>query len=175
MVRRMYAMAVAGLLLGGCAAVTAGSYVTPRAGLTGYATYAWAPDDETPTGDPRLDSNPFVRERVRTGVDRELSTRGYLPAAGGIPDLMVHIHMSVTQVIDTSLIDQQFCVETDCRPFVYQAGTIVVDLVDAVTNTLVWRGWAESNLGDLIDDQAALDRRVDESVTRILARLPPAL
>ena len=81
----------------------------------------------------------------------------------------------MTQEINTQLIDQEFCAEGDCRPFVYDAGTLVVDLVDPATSTLVWRGWADSAFGELINDQTAMELRIDESVAQILARLPGRL
>ena len=51
----------------------------------------------------------------------------------------------------------------------------MVDLVDPATSTLVWRGGADSAFGELIDSQAAMEQRIDESVAQILARLPGRL
>ena len=61
----------------------------------------------------------------------------------------------------------------DRQPVVYDAGTLFVDLVDTRAKTLVWRGWAEGSMDGAIDDQAAMDARVDDAVMRILRRLPP--
>jgi Domain of unknown function (DUF4136) len=47
-----------------------------------------------------------------------------------------------------------------------------LDLVDAPTDTLVWRGWAEGSIQGAIDDQTLMEERIDEAVARILARLP---
>lgn len=60
----------------------------------------------------------------------------------------------------------------DTRPAVYDAGTLFVDLVDARTGAVVWRGWAEGSLDGAIDDQVWLEARVDEAVRRIMQRLP---
>lgn len=158
-------------LTAACGAVTTGSYVATGTNLGGYATYGWGEIGEAATGDPRLDANPFFFDRVRARVDEGLEARGFA-AAEATPDLVVHVHTSVTQDIDTSLIDQEFCAESACRPFVYDSGTLVVDLVDPSTSRLVWRGWAESTFGEVINDQAAMERRIDVSVSEILARLP---
>lgn len=61
------------------------------------------------------------------------------------------------------------------RQFVYDEGTLVVDLVDPRAQTLVWRGWAESSFEGAIDDQAWMEARIDEAVARILERLPRGL
>ena len=52
------------------------------------------------------------------------------------------------------------------------AGTLFIDLVDRRTNRLVWRGWAAGSIEGLIDDQAWLEKRIDETVARIMLRLP---
>jgi hypothetical protein len=55
----------------------------------------------------------------------------------------------------------------------YDAGTLVIDLVDARTQRTVWRGWAEHRLEDMLDDPRAVRRRIDDAVRRILDTLPP--
>jgi hypothetical protein len=60
----------------------------------------------------------------------------------------------------------------DCRPFVFDAGTIVIDLIDARTHRLVWRGWEEGSIDGLVDNQAWMEQRIDQSVARIIEQLP---
>ena len=48
----------------------------------------------------------------------------------------------------------------------------MLDLVDAPTSRLVWRGWAEGSIEGAIDDQKLMEERIDEAVAKILARLP---
>jgi hypothetical protein len=169
------ALALLGLTAAGCSAVTSGSYLRTEADLTRYTTFGWGAPDETPTGDPRLDSNPFFNDRVRAEIEGGLTTRGYTLAPSGAADLVVHVHTSVSQEIDTQQFDQEYCTQGGCEAFVYDAGSLVVDLVDPAANTLVWRGWADSAFGDLINSQPAMERRIEESVTQILARLPGRL
>lgn len=169
------ALALFGFPLAGCSAVTTGSYLNTQAEFTRYTTFGWGAADETPTGDPRLDNNPFFNDRVRAEVERGLAIRGYSLAPSGTPDLVVHVHTSVVQEIDTLQIDQEFCAENDCQPSVYDAGSLVVDFVDTATDTLVWRGWADSAFGELINNQSAMERRIAESVTGILERMPSRL
>jgi len=166
------------LTLGGCASLDVGSYRVrgPEAGR--YRTYAWGPADAHPTGDPRLDNNRFFDERVRARVEAELGSRGFEKlAAGGQAELLVHYHLNVRQRIDAGTIDRQTSVpsETESRPFVFDAGTLILDLVDGRSGMLLWRGWAEGSLQGVVDNQASLEARVDEAVTAILRQLPPVL
>jgi hypothetical protein len=47
--------------------------------------------------------------------------------------------------------------------------------VDGRTRALLWRGWAEGDIGNIIDNQQALDDQVGRAVARILERLPRGL
>ena len=173
-VGQLTVFALAAPALAGCATIDVHSYVERGADLRQYRTYNWGPTDTSSTGDPRLDNNRFFDERVRSAVERGLAGRGLEKTTSGTPDLLVHYHASVTQEIDVRNIDREYayCDGADCEPYVYDAGTLFVDLVDRNTNTLVWRGWAEGSMDGVIDNQEWMERRIDEAVTRILERLP---
>jgi len=161
-------------LLAACASIHVNSYLARDAQFGRYRSYAWAAADRLSTGDPRLDNNPFFQKRLQTDVERQLDMRGFEKLAAVPPDLVVHYHASVNQEIDVNGVDRQFghCEVAECQPLVYEAGTIVVDLVDARTNQLVWRGWARDNIEGVIDNQSWLEEKIDQSVVRIMERLP---
>jgi hypothetical protein len=161
------------LALSACAPVRVSSYAVPKADLTAYRTYAWQPGELGLTGDARLDNNSFFRERVQQAADSQLGFRGYQKLATGTPDMLVHIHARVEQRLDSSQIDRDGACEPDeCRPYVYDEGTLLLDLVDARTNTLIWRGWAERSLDGVIDNQEWLNQAIDRAVSSIFGRLP---
>ena len=58
---------------------------------------------------------------------------------------------------------------------VYDAGTLVLDFVDTRTSKVVWRGWVQSSVAGVIDNQKWMEEKIDEAVTRILERLPRRL
>jgi hypothetical protein len=151
------------------------SFIERGADISRYHSYQWAPADTQATGDPRLDNNPFFAERLQMEVDKQLGSRGFEKTSADTPDLVVHYHASVAQEIDANGADQRSVSCEDCEPYVYDAGTIVVDLVDARTKRLVWRGWAEGSLDGAIDNQTFMERRVGEAVARIMERLPRSL
>jgi hypothetical protein len=164
-------------MVAACATMNVSSYVERGFEIRQYRTVDWGPPDTFSTGDPRLDNNRFFDERVRMQVEKELAARGFEKESSGTPDLLVHYHASVRQEIDVRDLDREYayCEERDCRPYVYDAGTLFVDLVDPRTNKLVWRGWAEGSVEGGIDNQDWMEARVDEAVKRILARLPRRL
>jgi hypothetical protein len=174
MIRRyglLFSCALAALALPACASMSVRSYLERRVDFAQYRTYDWAADDRLVTGDPRLDNNPFFLDRLHADVERQLASRGFEKTTLPAPDLRVHYHASVTERlnIETEPVTA-FC--AGCLPYVYQAGTLVLDLVDTRTGQLVWRGWAEGSIEGVIDDQAAMEKAIDDAVARIVERVP---
>jgi hypothetical protein len=159
------------LALAGCASTEVSSYVARGVDLRVHRTYNWARDDGRSTGDPRLDNNRFFQERVKAAVDEQLANRGFQKMDS--PDLIVRYHASVTQEIEGQREPNDDCDE--CRPEVYDRGTLFIDLVDARTDRLVWRGWAKCSIDGVIDDQTWMEQRIDEAVVRIMRELPQQL
>jgi hypothetical protein len=166
------AVAWATLALAGCATMRVGSFVERGTNFTVYRTYAWASDAQLSTGDPRLDNNEFFQTRLRAAVEKGLGARGLEKAESGQADVVLHYHASVTQKVDAGKVDEKYGYCEDCGPSVFDAGTLTLDVVDARTNKLAWRGWAESTFDGVVDNQQWLERRVDESVGRILRTFP---
>jgi hypothetical protein len=141
-----------------------------------YRTYAWVPDDTVATGDPRVDSNRFFSDRffsdqVRSSVDHELANRGFEKTTFTTSDLLVHFHATFTQEIAIASADRfEHC--DNCAATIYDAGTLVIDLVDARTSRLVWRGWA-GQLPAVIENQDWMEEMIDWAVAQIMKKLPP--
>jgi uncharacterized protein DUF4136 len=167
-------VSIAVLALAGCATLRVNSYLERAADFTRYRSYAWAERGDFSTGDPRLDNNRFFSQRVEEAVDMQLAARGLEKTSAGAADLLIHIHMRVDQRIDTAAFDphDQRCVVEECQPDVYDAGTLMVDLMDRRTDRLAWRGWAEGSFDGVIDNQEWMETTIDKTVARILARLP---
>jgi hypothetical protein len=173
-VERLAVVIAAILTLNACATVRIDSHLERGADVGRYRSYAWAPSDAFSTGDPRLDNNRFFSERVEAAVDRRLRDRGLEKTGAGAADLFIHVHARVDQRLDTNAIDREYlhCDVAVCRPMVYDAGTLMLDFIDARTNTLAWRGWAEGSLDGVIDDQRWMEETIDNAVEKILARFP---
>lgn len=168
----------AAIALTACAATMhIDSYADRLADFSKYRTYSFAPADRVSTGDPRLDNNPFFNDRMQGDIEKQLAAKGFEKTVSATADLLVHYHGSFRQQVDVNGIDREYgyCKTGDCRPSVYDAGTLMVDFVDARTNTLVWRGWAEGSVDGVIDNQTWLEQKVDDAITRILGRLPRKL
>jgi hypothetical protein len=139
-----------------------------------YRTYDWGPADALPTGDPRLDENPFFKDHVQGAVEKELAARGFEQSTS--PDLLIHYHANISQRIDIDRLDRSwgYCETDDCHVGVreYEAGTLVLDVIDTRTNRLIWRGWAQESVEDALHDSDKMARQINEGVTRMLGQFP---
>jgi hypothetical protein len=51
----------------------------------------------------------------------------------------------------------------------------VIDVIDGRTNRLIWRGWAQSGVADILNNRDRMARRIDQAVTRMFERFPSPL
>jgi len=171
---RLIGAVLAGLT--GCAGIATGFDYAPSVAIADLATFGWGARDAYPTGDPRLDNNPFFEERVKGAVEDQLASAG-LRRTDDDPRLLVHYHFHVSQRLDVYAIDRgegySLPGGRDSATYVFDEGTLVVDLIDARTNSLVWRGWARSNLEGVINDPVRMHARIDDLVRKMFEGFPP--
>jgi hypothetical protein len=179
MLRHLTAVTTLALAVSGCATMSVSSHVRGGIDFATYRTYDWGPADALPSGDPRLDQDPYFKDHLMGAVERQLAARGYLRSSSGTPDLLIHYHANITQRLDVYGVDREhgYCFDEECKAWVtdYEAGTLVLDLVDAGTNRVIWRGWAQDSVEDVLDNEDRMARQINEAVSRMLARLPPRL
>ena len=171
--RHLTVAALAAFAVSGCATMTAGSYAQRGVDFAQYHTYNWGPPDALPTGDPRLDANPFFEDHFEGAVEQQLARRGFGRVEDN-PDVIVHYHASVTQRLEVHGVDGACTNGQDCQPRAseYDAGTLVIDVIDARTKKVVWRGWSQGVMNGVIANQDRLERHIEESVRRMFEEFP---
>jgi hypothetical protein len=164
------------LALASCATLKVSSHVERGAEFTHYRTWDWVSDAAEPTGDPRLDSNPFFQDDVRRAVEHELTRKGYVRSTlAGPADLLVHYHANFNKTFEMSGGARAgSCHGDDCQPeaYAYEQGTLVIDVVDARTEKVVWRGWSRDNMDGVIDSQGLMGRQIDRAVAAMFGAFP---
>lgn len=154
------------LAAGGCATTHAGSYVERGIDFAQYRTYDWAPPDPLPVTDPRLAENAYFQDYVEGAVQRGLAGKGFGRMPATDPDLLVHYHASVTQRIRVDPFEQ------DGRVREYEAGMLVLDVLDARSGRLVWRGWARHGVADILNNPERMAARLNAAVAGMLKTMP---
>ena len=168
---------VANVIIAGCApAIVVSSHVEQGVNFSKYRSFNWGPADALPTGDPRLDKDPYFKDHLHGAVEKQLAARGMELASTGTPDVLIHYHANIRERLDIDRIDQAqgyYNPQNAPSTIRYEAGTLVLDFIDARTNRLIWRGWAPHSVEDMLDDPDRMARTINEAVTRMLQRLPP--
>jgi hypothetical protein len=175
--RRLAGIGLAAVFAVGCATMNVSSHVERGIDFAQFATYDWGPADTLPTGDPRLDNNPFFKDYLTGAVERQLAGQGYRRAERGqTPQLLVHFHANVSQRFEVHGTDRTTYVNCypNCEPEVvdYEQGTIIVDVVNAATNDVVWRAWAQDNISGLIDNQERMKAHIEKAVLEMFETFP---
>jgi hypothetical protein len=163
--------AIGAMSLAACATINVGADFSPSTNFQSFSTYAWEVQDDLPTGDPRLDKNPFFDARWHEAVDHQLAVKG-MRRGTDAPDLLVHYHASVRDRIDIRQIDEPRDYQGATETFVYQEGTILLDIADARSKRVIWRGWAQADLADLLIEPESMALRLADIARRMFERFP---
>ena len=174
------ALATAVFLSTGCSSVLrAGADFEPGYDFTQYTSYTWDEPDNLPTGDPRLDNNPFFVHRLHSAIHWELATRGIQFGRGDGPEptLTVHHHASVRDRVEVFEGEDQvpgYEYRESAEVHQFEEATFLVDIADARTGDLVWRGWAQLDLGMALADPDVMRNQIDEAIRRMFESFPIA-
>jgi hypothetical protein len=175
---RIAIAAFAAMALTGCATMNVSSHIERGVDFAQFRTWDWGPADALPTGDPRLDNNPFFNDYLQGAVEKAMTRHHYDHVTEGTPDLLLHYHANVSKTFEVNGVDMRngYCYD-DCEPKVieYMQGTIVLDVVSTKTNRVVWRGWSQDSMEGVIDNQDRLKAEINESITRMMKEMPPHL
>ena len=160
-----------------CASPKVGYDYDHNANFGSYHTYDWMSDTQESTGDKRLD-NSLVDGRIRTAITTQLRSKGYTTPANGHPDFYVAYHVGVKDLMKGSSTQNYigdrahgtYTTLSDIQP--YKEGALLIDIVDAASNKLVWQAsaLAEVDPGMTPDER---DRRIGGIIQAMLTHFPP--
>jgi hypothetical protein len=117
---------------------------------------------------PALNSE-LTKKRIATAIESALTDRG-LTKATGQPDLnVVYTFGAIRQIATETYPAGWRGLSTRVVKEPYAEGTLVIDLRDPTTRSLVWRGIAVE--GE--EDPEELAERLDKMVEKALKKYPP--
>ena len=122
--------------------------------------------------DPML-ATSLVGRAIQQDLTNAFTRRGY-QAVEGTPDFYVAYYAGTGHVVDTRASEQRYRsngTKITRETVVYPAGTIVVDVVDARTDSLVWRGTGMAQIPKDPNDYAGT---IHEAVDKIVGSFPKA-
>lgn len=173
-----------------CAAPKIGYDYDPKANFSSYHAYEWMPGNQETTGDQRV-ATSVVDIRIRTAVGAQLHLKGYTTSMNIQPDFYVAYHVTVKDMTpDTS--SQYFSEGMAGSPLThsvdtrstgvahtttggvqsYLTGTLLVDIIDAASTQLVWRGTAAGEIDQGLTSTER-DERIRNIVQEMFSHFPP--
>lgn len=177
-------------LAAGCSTMEISYDFDPKADFAGLKSYQWLKEPQKPTGDPRIDGNTILQNRIHEAVDTELAARGYRKATSD-PDFLVAYHVSLDRRQSVQTLNSYYGYGpgwgygygSSYRPgywagapetyvYEYEEGTLILDIVNPENKELMWRGSAQDEVhfkSTPETDQAQLK----EAVHRMLEKFPP--
>lgn len=173
------------LALSACAAWVKTEY-DPAANFAQLHSFAWRAPAHGKVDDPILDSELLDR-RVREAVTKTLTARGFAPGPPESADFIVTYHTTKSMEVRSSPFATAIGVgrywnDPFLQPYPfygsvvvsndvqsYDQGTLILDLIDAKTDRLIWRGWRTHALQQKFFDATGVQQMVEE----ILAKFPP--
>lgn len=171
------------LALAGCSTLRVGTDHDPQAvpAMAGWTTYQWLPE---PEGDDPVLHNEMLRVRVHGAVNDALAAKGFRRVNDGDPDFRVGWHASVKGKTSVSTVNNYYgygyasfgtgggSEYADTYVHEYEEGTLILDIVNAGTEQLVWRGRAQAEVS-LSDDVETRERRIRKAVRKMFEDFPP--
>ena len=153
--------------ISGCGSMSIGHEYDPKFNFSGLKTYAWI---ENPNGAPEEE---LILKRLRPMIDTELEKNGFQKSEQ--PDFKVAAHVQSKNKID--LVDWGYgygwrgTYGYGFEAYQYEEGSLLVDIVDANTNELVWQGLARAELKHT--DPELRDRTAKRAIKKLFKHFPP--
>lgn len=141
--------------------------------LKNCKTYQWAPQKDIEARNNPLYYNELTDKRIKKIANDQLKVKG-LVLVSDEPDIIMHYHI---------VVDDRFSTATDPygmygpywarsgRIIQYKEGTLIVDMMDQKTNSLMWRGYAVSVIENNNDE--ITEEMLMKALVKIFEVFPP--
>jgi hypothetical protein len=176
-------LALSLFLLWGCSSYSFKTDYDPEIDMSGYKTYMWyagkMPDDDA------LSANPLVKKRVATGVDQVLQEKGFSIGTEDAYDFVVIIHAGNKEKMQVTNYGYGgygygrygrgwggYGGYGGTDVYQYDETTLVIDIVDAKSKEMVWRGTVTGVVKDN-PSREEQEHNIHNVVTKMLSDFPP--
>lgn len=176
------------LFISGCSTMKVNSDYNPDVSFVGFQFYNWIPDAPAITGDPRIDGNTLLHDRVQQAIDEQLAAKGYVKSKTDKPDFWVTYHVTLDKQTEIQTINNYYnygpgwgwryrdyyspFYASETYIYTYEQGTLIVDIVDPSNRKLVWRGTAIDKV-NFSHTPEQKKQKIGEAVTKLFMQFPP--
>jgi hypothetical protein len=167
--------AVAAVLLSGSAAFAQSvkADFDKKTDFTKYKSFAFKKGTDAPT--------PFAQQRIEAAIASQLKARGMTPSETADTLVYTHTKLSKEQRVDVTSFGYGGYpgwggwgggfATSSAQVTDIPIGTVMVDIVDAKTNALVWRGVASDTLSTNPTPEKS-EKRINKAMTKLFYKYP---
>lgn len=137
-----------------------------------FRTYAWVRGHEVP--------DELNNKRILNAVNAQLAAKGLTRVDHAEPDLLVAYHAVFDRDLQVSGFSSGWgpyrlgpTASGTARAEAILKGTLVVDIVDRRTGTIVWRGTAAKDI-DVKADGSRREKNINRAAEKLFKHYPPA-
>jgi hypothetical protein len=146
-----------------------------------YKTFAWSEHADIKNHGNDYQINDLMEKRIRKAIVDNLAAQGIKFVDAKNADVLVNYHASVDQKLESDTMQTTYSArwnywgwgyQTQTTTREYDVGTLVVDIVDAKSNQLVWRGAKEGRLRKKQTPEQRTEA-INKTIAEILKNFPP--
>ena len=175
--------------LAGCSTIKTTADWDPDMDFSRLQTWKWAPHPQVKTGDTTTDTDGLMAERVKKGISRALTQRGYAWAEEGPADFEVAWFVTIEPKTRVTTVNDYHGYGYGGRYYGwggpgygssttmvdnYNQGTLIIDMRKGGDDgKLFWRGSGSTRLRDQSRDPAKAQVDAHKAIAKILTKFPP--
>jgi len=141
--------------------------------VTKYESYNWSDFKNIENNRNPIYYNELNDKRIKESVNEALAAKGYKQMSTE-PCFVLHYHIVVGDVIsyqsDPMLNHEALWMRPMVPQYRYKEGSLIFDVMDMKTNSLIWRGYASEIL--VAENTPMTEGNIKEAVKRIFSKFP---
>jgi len=182
LVSRLFCIVLIAFTLHACSGITVSQDYERSFDFSVYKAYAWLPEETKKYG---VQDNDLVNNRIRDAMVRYFDSKGYQQLDEGEPDFYISYQMSVEQRVSNTNVSGGIAIgrgsygrmgsigiSTAPQARVYDQGKLQIDITDAGSGDLVWRGLSTQQMSQHSDPEK-MTEIINETVAAVLEQFPP--
>ncbi len=172
------------MMLSACSGISISQDYDQAYDFSTLKTFAWKPNENNEYG---LKDNDLVDKRIRTAIVNALSAKQYTLVDSGTPDFYISYYVTVEKKVSASNVSGGISmgrgsrgrygsvgISSGSQAYVYDQGTLLIDVTDTADNKLIWRGASSQEVSGKSDPEKST-RMINETVEKIMTQFPPGL
>ncbi len=143
----------------------------PDYSVKDFKTFGWSDNKQVERKGNPLYYNELNDKRIKKEVELQMTGRGYQFTVAN-PGLVMHYHFVLEnrELLNPDPFGDygSYWLNRNVNGLEFRQGTLIIDLMDPKTNSLVWRGWAVDFLDEERPDQ--LGKQIKRAIQTIFKK-----